>query len=230
MSGLTLKKVDFEFRHENCLVQETTERHPGVKLTVLASYMVEGEVHLDLLARTPGEATVDLLEDLWLEHHQVGDVVRMWEGARNTRFHLSYSWDDSVYPLMLEHKPVSFRLQVDKGTEYYDVVGEGSKINDMLGAFEERGHVELRSSRTVGRDLDLGPMWPQEEPDLTGRQMESLLFAVSQGYYGWPRGVSASDLARHMGVSPSTLLEHLREAESRVLGKYLEDEPGEGPG
>ena len=37
------------------------------------------------------------------------------------------------------------------------------------------------------------------------------------GYHEWPRGCSTRDLAADLDVSKTTLLEHLRKAESKLL-------------
>ncbi|WP_330630339.1 helix-turn-helix domain-containing protein [Halocatena halophila] len=52
---------------------------------------------------------------------------------------------------------------------------------------------------------------------LTPRQREAFELARSRGYYEWPRGVSATDLAAELSVSKSTFLEHLRGAERQLL-------------
>jgi len=41
--------------------------------------------------------------------------------------------------------------------------------------------------------------------------------AREAGYYEWPRGASTRELADDLDVSKTTLLEHLRKAESKLL-------------
>jgi hypothetical protein len=41
--------------------------------------------------------------------------------------------------------------------------------------------------------------------------------ARKEGYYEWPRGTSTRELAELSGVSKTTLLEHLRKAEAKLL-------------
>lgn len=53
--------------------------------------------------------------------------------------------------------------------------------------------------------------------ELTVRQREVFELARERGYYAWPRGTTAADLAADLGVSKSTVLEHLRKAEARLL-------------
>jgi predicted DNA binding protein len=52
---------------------------------------------------------------------------------------------------------------------------------------------------------------------LTERQLLVLQRAIAEGYYASPRRTSTEDLAKAFGVTRSTLEEHLRKAEQRVL-------------
>lgn len=54
---------------------------------------------------------------------------------------------------------------------------------------------------------------------LSERQREVFELARERGYYGWPRRVSADELAGELGVSKSTTLEHLRKAEAKLLAR-----------
>lgn len=64
---------------------------------------------------------------------------------------------------------------------------------------------------------------------LTGRQREVFETAVEMGYYEIPREVNQRDLAAELDLAPSTVDEHLRKAESRMLSAVLggrDDLPG----
>jgi hypothetical protein len=52
---------------------------------------------------------------------------------------------------------------------------------------------------------------------LTDRQLEVFENAVEQGYYDIPRRATHKDIADGLGCAPSTVDEHLRKAESRIL-------------
>lgn len=52
---------------------------------------------------------------------------------------------------------------------------------------------------------------------LTARQREVFLLARSRGYYEYPRETTARELAAELGISKTTLLEHLRKAEAKLL-------------
>jgi hypothetical protein len=56
---------------------------------------------------------------------------------------------------------------------------------------------------------------------LTARQQEVLAAAVRAGYYDDPREATHEELAADLAVAPSTVGEHLRKIEARVLGEFI---------
>ncbi|WP_225807710.1 helix-turn-helix domain-containing protein [Thermococcus bergensis] len=56
---------------------------------------------------------------------------------------------------------------------------------------------------------------------LTDKQLEVLLFAYKSGYFDSPRRVTLRELAQILGLSPSTVKEHLREAEKKILEELI---------
>ena len=73
-----------------------------------------------------------------------------------------------------------------------------------------------RDVATVGR-----PGGVLEE--LTDRQREALTAAFRAGYYDWPRGSTAEDVAGALDLAPATLHGHLRKAERRLLSALLDE-------
>ncbi|TKX83355.1 HTH domain-containing protein, partial [Halorubrum sp. SS5] len=58
--------------------------------------------------------------------------------------------------------------------------------------------------------------------DLTSRQREIAETALQEGYYDDPRGINGADLADRFDVSSSTLHQHLRAAESKIIRGFFE--------
>ena len=48
-----------------------------------------------------------------------------------------------------------------------------------------------------------------------------LLTAYALGYYDVPRRISSDDLSGHLKVDKSTLVEHLRKAERKLIGSII---------
>ena len=53
---------------------------------------------------------------------------------------------------------------------------------------------------------------------LTERQSSVLKTAYYAGYYDWPRGSTAEDIAESLGISPATFHQHIRKAERETVG------------
>ncbi|WP_435334704.1 bacterio-opsin activator domain-containing protein [Haloarchaeobius sp. TZWWS8] len=63
----------------------------------------------------------------------------------------------------------------------------------------------------------------QVEETLTDRQFEVLQLAYTAGFYDWPREASGEDLARSLGVSQPTFLEHLRTGERKLFEQFFDE-------
>lgn len=57
---------------------------------------------------------------------------------------------------------------------------------------------------------------------LTDRQLEVLRTAFELGYFEYPKGANAGEVAAAVGVSPSTFSEHLAAAQSKILDAVLQ--------
>jgi hypothetical protein len=93
-------------------------------------------------------------------------------------------------------------------------------------------HERLRAAledapESVGVSVEeIGEYTPAESEVLsllTGRQRDVFETAVEMGYYEIPRRVNQRDLAAELDLAPSTVDEHLRKAESRMLLAVLGD-------
>lgn len=108
-------------------------------------------------------------------------------------------------------------VRMADGREYWTVVVTAGRteITARLDAVRAEMNADIRIQHidSAGASTGLFPM-----DALSARQRETFELAREQGYYTWPRDVSASDLAAELDVSKATLLEHLRKAEAKLLG------------
>ncbi|ELK56166.1 bacterio-opsin activator domain-containing protein [Haloferax volcanii] len=58
---------------------------------------------------------------------------------------------------------------------------------------------------------------------LTDRQRTVLETSLVSGYFEWPRGSTAEEVADSLGISPPTLHEHLRTAERKLIETYFDE-------
>lgn len=86
---------------------------------------------------------------------------------------------------------------------------------------------ELRAQRQVERSGTTRQAFRAVlEADLTARQREVLRAAYLSGFFGWPRESTGEEVAESLGITPSTLHQHLRVAERKLLDAFFEQETG----
>lgn len=66
-----------------------------------------------------------------------------------------------------------------------------------------------------------GPLDHHGLSSLTERQREVITAAQRYGYYDYPRRISTVELARRLGLKKTTLIQHLRRAENRLMSNIV---------
>jgi len=95
-------------------------------------------------------------------------------------------------------------------------------FNGFQSAFSESA---LFSKREVERPVQTTDGFRRSlEDDLTDKQQSVLRAAYLAGYFEWPRGSTAEELADSIGVSSPTLHNHLRKAQQKLLTAFFDDE------
>jgi hypothetical protein len=93
-------------------------------------------------------------------------------------------------------------------------LGTEAQIGKNLGALEKRG---LRYRVVYSGDAKFAP--ESILSTLTVKQRQVIMTAYSRGYFDFPRRVKSAELARSLGIAQSTLAQHLRKAEKRILDR-----------
>ena len=107
------------------------------------------------------------------------------------------------------------------GWEHYRLVGfDDADLKGLLHSLDKIGPTEVLHKKTVTEGMtddtfliSLSGLFGQ----LTEKQMKALLSAVENGYYEVPKRITADELSRTLDRPRSTLEEHIRKAESKVL-------------
>lgn len=102
-------------------------------------------------------------------------------------------------------------------------VPRSASVREVLSRLRESSPgLELRSLREHDRppadpDVSGGVL-----DDLTDRQRDVLEAAYSAGYFDWPRGSTAEEVADALGITGPTFLGHIRKAERHLLADLLD--------
>lgn len=95
------------------------------------------------------------------------------------------------------------------------------RVVDALG--EELPDVTVASQRTASRRPEAVAATDAVLDELTDRQREVFEAAYYGGYFDWPRGSTAEDLAASLSISSPTFHQHLRRALRKLLATFVEE-------
>ncbi|EMA40037.1 helix-turn-helix domain-containing protein [Halobiforma nitratireducens] len=141
-----------------------------------------------------------------------GNVVR--------EFFLEYDPTEMVCPTLLENGFVhSAPVRIEDGSEEWNLcfAGDRSAIEESLDDVREQTGAEVTVTSITTSETPDRSTREQRLDTLTTAQREVFEHAREAGYYEWPREVTTRELADDLDLAKSTLLEHLRRAESKLL-------------
>lgn len=236
-------RLTLDLWHPNCWAIEATEQTGGGVLahaiyqapkTALARPI---SVNGLFTAFGDDEAEVEHLLDVIRESDRAGEVKELQQRFGRQRnapgnvvreFFLEYQPDDMICPTLLEHGFVhSAPVRIEDGREEWQVcfANERSELQDALDAVREDAGADvtvaaITTSASGRSERD------QRLDSLTTAQRDVFEHARATGYYEWPRETTTRELAADLDLSKTTLLEHLRKAETKLLNP---DSPGVVP-
>lgn len=97
--------------------------------------------------------------------------------------------------------------------EYTVLFFRRDDLREMIDDFKRIGEV------TLGKVTRFN----ESAAQLTDRQFEVIKCAFEQGYFEWPRDAGSNEIAKKLGISRATFLEHLRKAQSKLLREAIDE-------
>jgi len=222
-----LLAVDFSIHHYGCPACQSTERFRSVEMRILSS-KTPGKDRASVLqyAKSSSGDDVDRFLGYWKDHGSVTKFSVADRADNNALFSVSLKSQGGcwVTKAILDNDGVFLgQVPVIDGLEYWSVlVGERNK-SSLFSQLDEIGVVKINRIERLRVKEILQPK-PGGVSELSPRQLFVLRTALSEGYFDSPRRISSRELASLVGVSQSTLLEHLRKAESRII-RWVFDSP-----
>ncbi len=109
-------------------------------------------------------------------------------------------------------------LGIADGKVKFSFLGNEQQIKEFMEKIDAIG-VHYRV--VLLADANFSPISPLNQ--LTEKQQEVLMAAYKLGYYDIPRKITSEQLAKKLGLVDSTVVEHLRKAEQRLIRQILEN-------
>lgn len=222
-------RLELKIWHPNCWTLQVTE-DTDVGLIADGVYTIDAKVKAHLVAFADRVSQIDELVDE-IRESSLTDSVAVMEKQYDVRPRKSlpgnttrellvvYEPNNSIHDALVSRGFIPDEpIRIKDGYEYWTAVLDG-KRTDMNRRLDEirkevGAKIEIRQVETPTGNDGSGDQFS----DLSERQREVFLFARREGYYTWPREVSATDLAEEFELSQATVLEHLRKAEAKILG------------
>lgn len=194
----------------------------------VAAASTEMSEPIDTVARSTAETDGVLVEefeaDVGLDGSN-GDVVEVFEDDPH-----------SVYRFERDPAAACVCQSVEEhGCPVVDVRAENGRLDvafrppdvetlrDIVGALErDFDGVRLRHLMQSGETADTDPV-VVDRGILTDRQREVLWTAYDLGYFAYPKGANAGEVADFLDIAPSTFREHLSAAQSKLLTGIFEE-------
>ena len=221
--------------HPNCWAIQSTGKTPGGVLahSIYTSPTTDGnhsgKVKGLFTAFADDEPAVDdLLDEIRSSEHagELSELQERFGRERNApgnvvrEFFLEYDPDDMVCPTLLEHGFVhNAPVRIENGREEWQVcfVDERAQIDDALDRVRDQAGAEVSIDSITTGEAVASTARDQRLDTLTAKQRTVFEHAREAGYYEWPRKCDTRELAADLDVSKTTLLEHLRKAEAKLL-------------
>jgi DNA-binding CsgD family transcriptional regulator len=121
---------------------------------------------------------------------------------------------DIKQPKMLMARPPDF---LDTDRMKVEMIGKENEIKKLLHYANKWGDNSFKVLGLTSIDAKGESLLSK----LTHRQRQMLLVAYALGYYDVPRRISSDELSRHLNIDKSTIVEHLRKAERKLIGGII---------
>jgi PAS domain S-box-containing protein len=136
---------------------------------------------------------------------------------------LELSWS-GVKQLLKAGTLVKSARAEDGVVRYVAEASPDAEVRDVVDSFRTAyPESELVSKQEVDRPVSTTQEFRQTlEEDLTDKQRTALQAAYFAGYYEYPRASTGEEVADSLGVSSPTLHQHLRAAQRKLVGTFLD--------
>ncbi|SEL02720.1 helix-turn-helix domain-containing protein [Haloferax larsenii] len=188
------------------------DRHPCGELRDLRLRPDGTVVELCILEDAPPDVESRLADHPDIVDFDVGETS---DGGVACHVHLNPNDDvRRLLELVDEHDLLlDTPIRLTRDGVVVNVLGTHTQLTGAVSSLP----ASFRDAFCVEGLSDYEPVRNGVRAELTSRQREVLETAVENGYYDIPRQVSIETLAAELDCSPSTVSEHLRKVESKVL-------------
>lgn len=221
----------FGIQHQGCWTETVNDAFPDFTATIIYSYRLNGYSITMIEAQHVDEG---MLEELiaWLGDHPImtdAHLTSYFPDEQRAFINLEGDYRTDTEPVLnvlLRNRCFpSVPATVSHGVEHWSVIGTShEQVSTAHEELQQLGSVTVDSLMETDPNTYSYPNLTavkQALQELSDRQREVLRTAVEQGYYDQPRRCNIEQIAQHDSANASTVGEHLRRSEGKLI-KALE--------
>ncbi|MCU4751346.1 helix-turn-helix domain-containing protein [Halobacteria archaeon AArc-curdl1] len=237
--GSKSARLTLEIWHPDCWTLEVTEDAETGLIAHTVSNGTDGRVKGHFTAYGESTAAVESLVDATRRSpltSSVSEMQRRYEfehhgltsGYTTKELFVEYDPSNTISDGLLSQGFIQDApVRVRNGLEYWSVFVEQAdrdELHDRLDVIREEYDADISVTKIYSHETRTQDV-PRRVDALSERQREIYELACEQGYYTWPRECTTRELADAAGIAKTTLLEHLRKAEAKLLNPKPVDSP-----
>jgi PAS domain S-box-containing protein len=217
----TVIELEFGCTDDGAFLVDATRQH-GCSCTLEAVVPVSESSLLFYV--TLSDAQPDAFLDTSMADDGVADARYIREYSDRSLLEFTVEGDSPA--LTLTDLGATIRSAVvESGEATYraEIAGEGDVRAVVEGLQAEFPATDLRAKHAVDQSVETVAEFQDTLAEtLTDKQRAALRAAYFAGYFDWPRGSTAEEVADSMGVSSPTFHNHLRKAERKLLASFFD--------
>ncbi|WP_338602992.1 helix-turn-helix domain-containing protein [Sulfolobus tengchongensis] len=128
---------------------------------------------------------------------------------------LEHKNTNTITSLVKRYRGIILSERISNGLEKWTVAINAKSLRKFREKLNEYGEIVNYSEKSPN---EITP-----PPLLTEKQVEALRFALSKGYFDYPKKIRGEDIAKLLGMKTPTFVYHLRNAEKSILEFYLDN-------
>ncbi|MFC4247905.1 helix-turn-helix domain-containing protein [Natribaculum luteum] len=222
-------QLTLEIWHPDCWTLQVTEESSAGLLAhtvfnttnerVKGHFTVYGDTTADIddfIAATERSSLTHSVAEMQ-RRHGLGD--RNPPGNTSRELFVEYDPDNSMSDALISQDFIQAApVRVFDGRELWSLFIDDNRdgIQRRLNTIREMTDAEITVTKITCADTTVNRVASRSD-ELSGRQREVFELARKRNYYSWPREVTTRELADELDISKTTLLEHLRKAEAKLL-------------
>ena len=224
-------RLTLEIWHPNCWTLEVTEATDAGLIAHTVYRSTDGKVKGHFTAYGDSVDAIDALIEETQASALTSSVVEMKRryefdyrgvapGATTTELFVEYDPRHTISDALASHGFLQDApVRVRNGREYWPVFVDETdreRLHERLEDVREAFDATIDVTKIYSHGARSGDV-PRRVDALSERQREIFELACERDYYAWPRGITTRELAEEAGLAKTTLLEHLRKAEAKLL-------------